>query len=128
MRLSRATAFPHEILNVIELAFDQLFSPHQRYRSTGVVLLDLAERHDEQLDLFGTSLRIEKMTRLYRSMDAIKAKYGKHALCLGSHFYAYAQAAHEGERGILPHCKQNLLKGETARKRLSIPMLRDDWG
>ena len=123
IRLSRATAFPHEILPVIEPAFDQLFSPRQSYRSTGVVLLELAECHDEQLDLFGASLRIETMTRLYESIDAIKAKYGKHTLFLGSSFYAHTQTAHDGERGVLPQRRRMLLKGETARKRLGIPML-----
>jgi DNA polymerase IV len=125
LRLSRPTAFPHEILPVIEPAFDQLFSPRQRYRSTGVVLLDLAECHDEQLDLFGASLHIEKMSRLYESVDAIKAKYGKHTLFLGSSFYAHRVAQHEGERGMAPQRKHNLLQGETPRKRLGIPMLID---
>jgi hypothetical protein len=37
-------------------------------------------------------------------------------------------AQHEGERGMLPQRTQNLLKGETARKRLGIPMLTDDVG
>jgi len=126
MRLSRATAFPHEILLVIEPAFNELFSSRQRYRSTGVVLLDLAECHDEQLDLFGASLGIERMTHLYESVDAIKAKYGKHTLFLGSSYYAHRLAQHEGEWGMAPQRKQTLLRGETARKRLGIPMLTDD--
>jgi hypothetical protein len=126
--LSRPTAFPHEILPVIEPAFNQLFNPSQSHRSTGVVLLALEECHDEQLDLFGASLGIEKMNRLYQSIDAIKAKYGKHTLFLGSSFSAHTHAQHEGERGMLPQRRHTLLKGETARKRLGIPMLRDDVG
>jgi hypothetical protein len=31
-------------------------------------------------------------------------------------------AQHLGERGDTPQCKESLLKGETARKRLAIPM------
>jgi DNA polymerase IV len=72
IRLSRPTAFPHEILPVIEPTFAQLFHPGQMYRSTGVVLLDLEACHDGQLDLFGASLGVEKMTRLYQSIDAIR--------------------------------------------------------
>jgi hypothetical protein len=65
---------------------------HVQYRSTAVILQDLDECHDEQLDLFGASLRIERMARLYQSVDQIKAKYGKHTLFLGSGFHAHAQA------------------------------------
>jgi hypothetical protein len=98
------------------------------YRSTGVILLELGECHDAQLDLFGASLHIEQMTRLYQSIDAIKAKYGKHTLFLGSSFHAHTHTAHEGERGVVPHRRQHLMPGETARKRLGIPLLADDVG
>jgi hypothetical protein len=47
-------------------------------------------------------------------------------LFLGSSFYAHTVAPHEGERGMLPQRRYALLKGETARKRLGIPMLSDD--
>jgi DNA polymerase-4 len=43
IRFSRATAFPHEMLPLVEPAFERLFTSHQRYRSTGVVLIDLDE-------------------------------------------------------------------------------------
>ena len=91
-----------------------------------MILLDLDECQDGQLDLFGASLQIEKMARLYQSVDQIKAKYGKHTLFLGSSFYAHRAAQHEGERGMLPQRKHTLLKGETARKRLGLPMLMED--
>jgi DNA polymerase IV len=126
IRFSRATAFPHDIVSVIEPAFDQLFNPRQSYRSTGVVLVNLDACHDGQLDLFGASLHIEKMARLYQRIDQVKAKYGKHTLFLGSSFYAHAQAQHEGERGMRPRRTQDLLQGETARKRLGLPMLMED--
>jgi hypothetical protein len=66
------------------------------------------------------------MTRLYQSIDQVKTKYGKHTLFLGSSFYAHAAAQHAGERGMLPERKLQLLKGETARKRLGLPMLMDN--
>ena len=70
--------------------------------------------------------RWSKMARLYQGVDRIKAKYGKHTLFLGSSFYAHRTAQHEGERGMLPERKQNLLRGESARKRLGLPMLMDE--
>ena len=41
---------------------------------------------------------------------------------------ATAMAQHEGERGMVPQRRHRLLTGETARKRLGIPMLTDDVG
>jgi hypothetical protein len=101
------------MLPLVEPAFASIFDPRQSYRSTGVILLDLRECHDGQLDLFGASLQIEKMARLYQGVNHIKAKYGKHTLFLGSSFYAHRMAQHEGERGMLPERKQNLLEDVT---------------
>jgi hypothetical protein len=126
LRLSRPTAFPHEILPAVESAFEQLCEPGQAYRATGVILMDLAEQRSEQLDLFGAGLAVEKMQRLYESVDAIQKKYGKHTLYLGASYYANATIQHQGARGMLPARKLKLLKGETFRRRLAIPMLMDE--
>jgi hypothetical protein len=80
--------------------------------------MGLAEVRHEQLDLFGASFRIERMERLFTCVDAIKAKYGKHTLFLGSSFLAHKHAQHEGARGTLPERWQALFKGETKRKQL----------
>jgi hypothetical protein len=49
-------------------------------------------------------------------------KYGKHTVFLGAGFLAHQNAQHDGERGHLPERRRELLPGETARKRLGIPM------
>ena len=77
-----------------------------------------------KLDLFGESFRIERMERLFQCVDAIKTKYGKHTLFLGSSFLAHQHAQHAGARGETPERRRALFKGETARKRLAIPMYR----
>jgi hypothetical protein len=64
------------------------------------------------------------MERLFESVDAIKAKYGKHTLFLGSSFLAHQHAQHGGARGVAPERQRVLFKGETKRKRLGIPMFR----
>jgi hypothetical protein len=51
-----------------------------------------------------------------------KLACGKHTVFLGASFLAHQSAQHDGERGHLPERKQQLLPGETARKRLGIPM------
>ena len=75
-----------------------------------------------QLDLFGESLKIDRWERLFQCVDAIKAKYGKHTLFLGSSFLAHQHAQHAGARGAEPQRRRVLFKGETNRKRLAIPM------
>jgi hypothetical protein len=40
------------------------FKAPQPFRSAGVMLLELKECHDEQHDVFGALLQIEKMSRL----------------------------------------------------------------
>ena len=122
VRFSQNTNFPNDIIAAVRPLFDALCSPQLRYRSTGVVLTGLAAVQDAQLDLFGASFRIERMHRLFECVDAIKAKYGKHTLFLGSSFLAHQHAQHEGARGAEPQRRRVLFKGESKRKRLAIPM------
>lgn len=119
---SRITAFPNEVINAIKPVFEKIFNSKLQYRSTGVILFGLEEDLIKQLDLFGAHLTIEKMHRVYDSVDAMKKKFGKHTLFLGSSFYAHHTAQHDGERGKIPERKKLLFKGETFRRRLSIPM------
>ena len=58
-------------------------------------------------------------------LSRFEAKDGKPTLCLGSSVSVHTQAAHEGERGMAPQRRYALLKGETARKRLGPPRLRE---
>jgi len=55
-------------------------------------------------------------------VDTLREKYGKHTVFLGASFLAHTHAQHEGDRGHLPERQHALLPGETARKRLGIPM------
>lgn len=119
---SRPTTFPNEVLTAIEPLFNELFDSRKQYRTTGIVLLKLEKEQTSQLDLFGAHLRIEKMSRLFSGVDKLRQKYGKHTLYLGSSFAANNFAQHLGERGDAPLRKQKLLPGESARKRLAIPM------
>lgn len=123
VRLSHPTAFAHEIIRAAENVFPEVFRNEVLYRSTGVVLYNMDSDEITQPDLFGSSISIEKYTRLYKSVDHIKTRYGKHTLYLGSSYLAHRFSQHEGERGDVPERKQHLLKGESKRRRLSIPML-----
>ena len=122
MTFSRPTNFPHEMVHAMTPAFQALYRPDAEYRATGVVLVKLGEDKIVQLDLFGEAVHIEKTGRVYAAIDALRQKYGKHTVYLGSSLAAHQFAQHLGDRGDEPERRRKLLKGETERKRLGIPM------
>jgi nucleotidyltransferase/DNA polymerase involved in DNA repair len=122
VRLSRATAFPQDIVRAIEPAFTQLFTPQEKYRATGIVLTKLEEDTMVQLDLFGEVVRAEKLSRVYQAVDRMREQYGKHTVFLGSSLLAQQFAQHLGARGDEPLRRRQLFKGETKRQRLGMPM------
>ena len=122
VELSGPTQFPNDILRAVTPAFEELFSPITLYRATGVILLKLTEAYYGQLDLFGEAIRMQRLSNLYHSVDTLREKYGKHTVFLGASFLAHTHAQHDNERGHLPERQRQLLPGETARKRLGIPM------
>ena len=126
IRLAHKTAIPNALISEARAAFAQIFKPRTPYRSTGVVLLDLEDDATMQLDLFGSVAKTINMRRVYEGVDAVRRKYGKHTLFLGSSLHANKFAQHLGERGDNPRRKETLLKGETSRKRLGIPMFVAD--
>jgi len=75
---------------------------------------------------FGEVVRMQRLSNLYESVDALSAKYGKHTLFLAASLPAHLQAQHAGARGKLPDRHIALLPGETPRKRLGIPLLLGD--
>ncbi len=123
--LPHPTAIPQDILREVEKYFPNVFQKGVPYRATGVVLLKLADNTSTQLDLFGAVLESEGFKRVFDSIDAVSAKYGKHAVFLGSSFEAITHSAHLGARGDIAARTTDLFKGETARRRLAIPMLGD---
>jgi DNA polymerase-4/DNA polymerase V len=122
VELSRPTCFPNDILRAIAPAFDAVFIPGTLYRATGVILHHFSEAYYGQLDLFGEVVRLQRLSNLYESVDALSAKYGKHTLFLAASLPAHLHAQHAGDRGELPERQVTLLPGETPRKRLGIPM------
>jgi len=122
LKLSRPTAIPSDLINLVDEHFDEFFKQNTLYRATGVVLLGLEEDKVSQLDLFGEALKMTEMKKLYEAVDAVNKKYGKHKIFLGSSFLANKYSQHLGVRGDIPERKENMFLGETKRRRLGIPM------
>jgi DNA polymerase-4/DNA polymerase V len=112
IRLTRPTAYPVELFGVLRRGFQNLYQHRSLYRQTGVVLSGLVPESGIQYTLFDDTTKIEKMGRIYESIDEISRKYGKHTIQHGASLPAKLQAQHEGERGDVPVRKNALFKGE----------------
>jgi DNA polymerase-4/DNA polymerase V len=123
MKLSRATAYPSELFEALREGFDHLFQPYIPYRLTGVVLAGLEPENRVQYTLFDDPARIEKMERIYDSVDLLSARFGKHTVHHAASLPAKLRAQHDGIRGDIATRKRSLFRGENARQRLGMPML-----
>lgn len=122
IKLPRLTNFSHEIIGAAGKELLKIFELGQLYRASGVILGKLEEMKIEQLDLFNNFKNTAKLSTIYAALDKASAKFGKHTIFLGASFLAHKFSAHLGERGDKPERQITLFRGETARKRLGIPM------
>ncbi len=121
-RLIRPSAQPLELAGLLRGLFEELFRPRDLYRATGVVLLDLVQETPAQYSLFEDPLKAEKVRGLYRAVDALSGRYGKHTLHLGGSHPLEVRG--KGRRGAPTVREQTLLFGETPRRRLALPLLQ----
>jgi DNA polymerase-4/DNA polymerase V len=121
--LPHPTDVPYDVIREVAKHFPRVFDVKELYRATGVTLMKLAPGASVQLDLFGQVRTSQGLKMVFESVDAISARYGKHAIFLGSSFEAMRFGAHLGDRGDAPERVKELFKGETKRRRLAIPSL-----
>jgi DNA polymerase-4 len=124
MKLSRATAYPTELFSSLREGFGRSYRRGVLYRQTGVVLAGLVSEGRVQYSLFDDAARVERLSRVYGVVDEISRAFGKHTLQHAASLPAKLQARHEGERGDAPERAAQLFRGENARQRLGLPMLR----
>lgn len=119
----RASAYPNELMSILKLGFDELFVPGELYRATGVTLSGLKENIHIQANLFESSVQLQKMKRIYVAVDRASARFGKHTIHLGASLSANVLNQHGGDRGEKSSRKSVLMKGETHRQRVAVPMV-----
>ena len=122
IKLERAVADPQTFINALKPEFEKIFDPQLKYRTVQFDLYSLAPNLG-QLDLFSNSVVDIKRGQLYKIVDDINTKYGKHSVHLGVSDFAVKDGDHKGDRGKLAWRKkpENWLPGETERKRVNIP-------
>ena len=102
--------------------FEKIFRENTPYRLTGIVLSKIASDTTEQYSLFDDIPKLQSYQSINRVMDDVNELYGKHKLHLGTSLWLAKHKQHISARGDLPQRKTELLKGETFRQRLGIPM------
>ncbi len=120
-KLNRPTASPLELMESFKALFDEVYRPGLDYRATGVVLADLTDSPSFQLGLFEDPVRTIQARRVFDAVDEANRRYGKHTVFLANGVHLGAQ--HAGDRGRTSRRKTDLLRGETARQHLKIPLL-----
>jgi len=111
-----------DFVEVCNKLFRMTYKEGVSYRATGVVLSDIVQRGTDDRTLFDDPIRIERVARLSDTVDEINKRYGKHTV----HIAVSCDATPNKEthqRNIPAWRKNELLRGETFRKRLNIPLL-----
>ncbi len=121
-RLTRPSAFPHDMSGLVRSLFKQVFKP-ALYRATGVILTDLVSADTTQQSLFEPPVRLAKLERVYAAIDQLAAKWGKHCVHMAGSDTAHGTPQHVLDRGDVPARKLTRLRGESKRKHLTLPML-----
>jgi nucleotidyltransferase/DNA polymerase involved in DNA repair len=122
-RLSRPSAFPHDMSGLTRELFNKIYRPGQLYRATGVILTGLVSADTTQQSLFEPPVRLEKLERVYQAIDQLAAKWGKHCVHMAGSDGAHGTPQHVLERGDVTQRKLTRLTGESKRKHLALPML-----
>lgn len=121
-KIERVTAYPNELAGAVRTMFEKIWKPGY-YRATGVFLSHLQPLNPIQPTLFENPGTLVKHTQLYGAIDELREHYGKHSVHLGASLLAQP-SQHLSARGDTPMRRATLVKGETKRKRLPIPMLQ----
>ncbi|MDZ4198737.1 MAG: DNA polymerase IV [Kiritimatiellia bacterium] len=121
VRLSRSAAAAQEVLPVVREIFERLIESGAIYRATMIALGEMESDRTDQLDLFEDRIRADRFRVAARVTDEVNARFGKHKVASGQALFL-ARHPHT-ERDEVPERRNRLLPGETARRRLALPML-----
>ena len=121
-RLTRHSSSTLDFTGLCGRLFEFVFEEGVTYRSSGVILSDIADEGTDSRDLFEDPVRIEKLKDISIAVDKVNSYYGKHTLHLASSNIVNTKGSHP--RNCLAWRRSNLLKGESFRRRLGIPLLK----
>ncbi len=120
--LDRSTCSTLEIAPIVNQLFEKIFRENVLCRLTGIVLSEIEPDKTVQYSLFDDAPKLRSYSAINRVIDEVSELYGKHKLHLGTSLWLNQHKQHVSERGDLPERKMELMKGETFRQRLGIPI------
>ncbi|MDD5439659.1 MAG: DNA polymerase IV [Candidatus Omnitrophica bacterium] len=121
--LTRHSSSTLDFTKLCAALFNAAFREGLYYRATGVIVSDLVTEGIDSHTLFDDPVEIAKISGLSRAVDAANKIYGKYTVHLASTGAALVyQKGHP--RNAAAWRKSALLKGETERRRLNIPLLK----
>ena len=123
LKLNRPTAYPAELFEPLRQGFNRVYQSGLPYRLTGVVLSGLMPENRVQFSLFDDTARIDKMAKIYHTVDELSARFGKHTVQHAASLPTKLQIQHEGQRGDTPARRTELFSGENSRQRIGLPLL-----
>lgn len=121
-KLTRHSSSTLDFTGLAAKLFEYIFEPQINYRATGVVLSDIAEESPDSRDLFDDPVRVEKARSISIAVDKVNTSFGKHTLHIASSNVVNNKADHP--RNCVAWRKKSLLKGESFRQRLGIPLMK----
>jgi DNA polymerase IV len=121
-RINRHSSSTLDFTFVCGRLFDDVFERNTLYRSTGVILSDIVDEGADAADLFDDPVKVERVHKVSAVVDDINDMYGKHTVHLAASHIAGQKSKHP--RNCQASRKTDLLKGETFRQRLNIPLLK----
>lgn len=121
LRLKRPASVAHEVMPEVRAMFERLYKKGKLYRATGVILLGLERSETLQYELFEDTFLTDRTLRLGETITDINSRYGKHRIFMGTGLHLAHQPVQPRDEACWR--RKNLLKGETERKRIGIPLL-----
>jgi len=123
-KLNRHTSSTLDFAAVSATLFESVFDARLFYRASGIVFTDILQEGVDSRTLFDDPVKIEKTAKISRTVDEINNLYGKYAVHIAAADPAIKRKENTYARNDLARRKTALLKGETFRKRLNIPLVK----
>lgn len=122
-KLTRHSSSTLDFTGICAAMCEMIFKPGLMYRATGIILSDIAPEGADSKTLFDDPVKIKEIAALSKTIDEVNEKYGKHTLHVATS-QSVLEHKKDHPRNDLTWRKESLLKGETFRKRLNIPLLK----
>ncbi len=121
IKLERPTNIPTIILDIIWEKFKNIDIFNKKYRATGVTFHNLVSEDCIQNDLFGSYNSAKDKEEIFKIVDSLGEKYGRHVVMLASGITAHIDDKIIHQDGHIQTIFYNKLK--KTGKELSIPYL-----